>query len=88
MVGNASEDLKVKCAPSCHLQLAVCGDAESDSVIKAATAGGGVTPHPHIPVWEERTTGDRLADVWTPCCHRTPHTSQLSPGVVPVTASL
>uniref|UniRef100_A0A4W2E4D5 Uncharacterized protein n=1 Tax=Bos indicus x Bos taurus TaxID=30522 RepID=A0A4W2E4D5_BOBOX len=31
---------------------------ESDSVVKAAIAGGEVTPRPHIPAWEERTTGD------------------------------
>ena len=38
--------------------LFICGDEESDSVVKAAIAGGEVTPHPHIPAWEERTTGD------------------------------
>uniref|UniRef100_A0A2K5PAD2 Histone H2A n=1 Tax=Cebus imitator TaxID=2715852 RepID=A0A2K5PAD2_CEBIM len=40
---NASKDLKLK-VPR-HLQLAICGDEELDSLIKATIAGGYVIPH-------------------------------------------
>merc|ERR1712119_238284 len=47
LAGNAAKEVKLKRVTPRHLMIAIRGDEELDTLIKATISGGGVMPHIH-----------------------------------------
>ena len=75
LAGNASRELRKKTVQPRHLLLAIKGDAELDTLIKATIPGGGVIPHIHKFLFPEVLT-DILPVAITPSIT---HGSRITP---------